>query len=88
MKTSDKIQYIEYHLQLFNRTIFKNKNYYLTLIKMTPKYCIRIVNTKHDTLSVFKYNTYDDIITTIDLMKFMFTKNTENVKMKERIENE
>ena len=48
MKTSDKIQYIQSHLDLFNRTIFKNKNYYLTLIKMEPKYCIRVINTEHN----------------------------------------
>ena len=74
MKTSDKIQFINFNLELFNRTVFKNKNYYLTLIKQEPKYCIRITNTDHDTMRIFKYNTYDDIITTIDLMKFMFTK--------------
>ena len=74
MKTNEKIQDIQSHLDLFNRTIFKNKNYYLTLIKQEPKYCIKITNTEHDTISIFKYNTYDDIITTIDLLKFMFTK--------------
>ena len=74
MKTSEKIEYIEQHLALFNRTVFKNKNYYLSLVKMAPKYCIRIVSTDHKQLKIMQYNTYDDIISTIEFMKFMFTK--------------
>lgn len=74
MKTSEKIDYIEKSLEVFNKSIFKNKKYMLLLKKVGNKYCLQISLKRGLELKTIKYNTYDDIISTIELFYFMFDR--------------
>ena len=84
MKTNEKIKYIEEYLSLFNETIFKNRTYNLHLVKEDKKYCIQLINRKVREITRFKYNTYDDLIETIKLLEFIFTKEEKYVKNKNK----
>lgn len=75
MKTSEKLQYINDKIELINTRVLKNRNFKILFNKVgTNNYCLNIKDKE------FKFNTYDDVISCIDLIRNMFMIATTEIK--------
>lgn len=86
MTPREKLQAIEEKIKLLNESILKHKNWKLTYINRgANNYCLTIVLNKKELFSG-KFNTYDSVLSALELMEFMFSKALEE-KQKESVKN-
>ena len=86
MTTKEKLQMIEDKIKLLNDNVLKYKNWKLAYInKGTNNYCLTIIlNNKG--LFCGKFDTYGSVLSSLELMEFMFSKALEE-KQKESVKN-
>lgn len=86
MTPKEKLALIEKKVQLLNDNILKIKKWKLNYInKGANNYCLTIILNKKELFSG-KFNTYDSVLSALELMEFMFSKALKE-KQKESVKN-
>ena len=86
MTPREKLQVIEEKIKLLNESVLKYKNWKLAYInKGTNNYCLTIILNNKE-LFCGKFDTYGSVLSSLELMEFMFSKALEE-KQKESVKN-
>ena len=86
MTPREKLQAIEEKIKLLNESVLKHKNWKLGYVnKGTNNYCLTIV-LNNEELFCGKFDTYGSVLSSLELMEFMFSKALEE-KQKESVKN-
>ena len=86
MTPREKLQAIEEKIKLLNESILKHKNWKLGYVnKGTNNYCLTII-INNEELFCGKFDTYGSVLSSLELMEFMFSKALEE-KQKESVKN-
>ena len=86
MTPREKLQAIEEKIKLLNESILKHKNWKLGYVnKGTNNYCLTII-LNNEELFCGKFDTYGSVLSSLELMEFMFSKALEE-KQKESVKN-
>ena len=74
MTPREKLQVIEEKIKLLNESVLKYKNWKLAYINRgANNYCLTIVLKKKELFSG-KFNTYDSVLSALELLEFMFSR--------------
>ena len=86
MTPREKLQVIEEKIKWLNESVLKYKNWKLAYInKGTNNYCLTIILNNKE-LFCGKFDTYGSVLSSLELMEFMFSKALEE-KQKESVKN-
>ena len=86
MTPREKLQVIEEKIKLLNESVLKHKNWKLGYVnKGTNNYCLTIILNNKE-LFCGKFDTYGSVLSSLELMEFMFSKALEE-KQKESVKN-
>ena len=86
MTPREKLQAIEEKIKLLNESVLKHKNWKLGYVnKGTNNYCLTII-LNNEELFCGKFDTYGSVLSSLELMEFMFSKALEE-KQKESVKN-
>ena len=86
MTPREKLQAIEEKIKLLNESILKHKNWKLGYVnKGTNNYCLTII-LNNEELFCGKFDTYGSVLSSLELMEFMFSKALEE-RQKESVKN-
>ena len=86
MTPREKLQAIEEKIKLLNESVLKHKNWKLGYAnKGTNNYCLTII-LNNEELFCGKFDTYGSVLSSLELMEFMFSKALEE-KQKESVKN-
>lgn len=86
MTPREKLQAIEEKIKLLNESVLKHKNWKLGYVnKGTNNYCLTIILNNKE-LFCGKFDTYGSVLSSLELMEFMFSKALEE-KQKESVKN-
>ena len=86
MTPREKLQAIEEKIKLLNESVLKHKNWKLGYVnKGTNNYCLTII-LNNEELFCGKFDTYGSVLSSLELMEFMFSKVLEE-KQKESVKN-
>ena len=86
MKSSEKLVLINEKIDLLNHNVLKHKNWKLGYVnKGTNNYCLTII-LNNEELFCGKFDTYGSVLSSLELMEFMFSKALEE-KQKESVKN-
>ena len=86
MTPKEKLQMIEDKIKLLNDNVLKYKKWKIAYAnKGSNNYCLMIVLNKQE-LFCGKFDTYGSVLSSLELMEFMFRKTLEE-KQKESVKN-
>ena len=86
MTPREKLQAIEEKIKLLNESVLKHKNWKLGYVnKGTNNYCLTII-LNNEELFCGKFDTYGSVLSSLELMEFMFSKALEE-RQKESVKN-
>ena len=86
MTPKEKLQMIEDKIKLLNDNVLKYKKWKIAYAnKGSNNYCLTIVLNKKE-LFCGKFDTYGSVLSSLELMEFMFSKALEE-KQKESVKN-
>ena len=86
MTPREKLQIIEEKIKSLNESVLKYKNWKLGYVnKGTNNYCLTII-LNNEELFCGKFDTYGSVLSSLELMEFMFSKALEE-KQKESVKN-
>lgn len=86
MTPKEKLQMIEDKIKLLNDNVLKYKKWKIAYAnKGSNNYCLTIVFNKKE-LFCGKFDTYGSVLSSLELMEFMFSKALEE-KQKESVKN-
>ena len=86
MTPKEKLQMIEDKVKLLNDNVLKYKKWKIAYAnKGSNNYCLMIVFNKKE-LFCGKFDTYGSVLSSLELMEFMFSKALEE-KQKESVKN-
>lgn len=86
MTPKEKLQMIEDKIKLLNDNVLKYKKWKIAYAnKGSNNYCLMIVLNKKE-LFCGKFDTYGSVLSSLELMEFMFSKALEE-KQKESVKN-
>lgn len=86
MTPKEKLQMIEDKVKLLNDNVLKYKKWKIAYAnKGSNNYCLMIVLNKKE-LFCGKFDTYGSVLSSLELMEFMFSKALEE-KQKESVKN-
>ena len=86
MKSSEKLALINEEIDLLNNNVLRFKNWKLGYAnKGTNNYCLTII-LNNEELFCGKFDTYGSVLSSLELMEFMFSKALEE-KQKESVKN-
>ena len=86
MTPREKLQIIEEKIKLLNDSVLKHKNWKIGYVnKGTNNYCLTII-LNNEELFCGKFDTYGSVLSSLELMEFMFSKALEE-KQKESVKN-
>lgn len=86
MTPREKLQAIEEKIKLLNESVLKHKNWKIGYVnKGTNNYCLTII-LNNEELFCGKFDTYGSVLSSLELMEFMFSKALEE-KQKESVKN-
>ena len=86
MKSSEKLALINEKIDLLNNNVLRFKNWKLEYAnKGTNNYCLTII-LNNEELFCGKFDTYGSVLSSLELMEFMFSKALEE-KQKESVNN-
>lgn len=86
MTPKEKLQMIEDKVKLLNDNVLKYKKWKIAYAnKGSNNYCLTIVLNKKE-LFCGKFDTYGSVLSSLELMEFMFSKALEE-KQKESVKN-
>lgn len=86
MKPSEKLELIETKISTLNNSLLKMKKWKINYINRgANNYCLTIVLNKKELFNG-KFNTYDSVLSCLELMEFMFSKALEE-KQKESVKS-
>lgn len=74
MKSSEKLEVIEKKVEKINKEVLKEKKWQLKYAnKGANNYCLTIILKKKELFSG-KFGTYDNVLSALELLEFMFSK--------------
>lgn len=74
MKPSEKLEIIEKKIEKINKEVLKEKKWQLKYAnKGANNYCLTII-LKNEELFSGKFGTYDNVLSALELLEFMFSK--------------
>ena len=86
MTPKEKLQMIEDKIKLLNDNVLKHKKWKIVYVnKGSNNYCLTIVLNNKE-LFCGKFDTYGSVLSSLELMEFMFSKALEE-KQKESVKN-
>lgn len=86
MKPSEKLELIETKINTFNSSVLKMKKWKINYINRgANNYCLTIVLNKEELFNG-KFNTYDSVLSCLELLEFMFSRALEE-KQKESVKS-
>ena len=86
MTPREKLQAIEEKIKLLNESVLNHKNWKIGYVnKGTNNYCLTII-LNNEELFCGKFDTYGSVLSSLELMEFMFSKALEE-KQKESVKN-
>lgn len=83
MTPNEKLKVINEKVELLNDGVLKNKKWKLTYVnKGANNYCLTIT-LKNKELFSGKFNTYDSVLSALQLLEYMFSKALDELNKKD-----